>query len=124
MANRLLAVGGLLGMLAVSMGAFGAHALRDRLSEAALEQWKTGAHYHLVHAVAILGAAALADRGFRRAQWAGWMFVIGTFIFAGSLYTLALSGIRIFGAITPIGGVFMIMGWGLLAYSAMQTERP
>ena len=122
MSNRLLAAGGVFGLVGVAMGAFGAHLLKERILAAALEQWKTGAHYHQIHAVAMLAAAALAASGRQRAGTAGWFFAAGIVVFSGSLYALALSGLRFLGAITPIGGALMMIGWGLLAWSAYERK--
>ena len=112
-------MGALSGAMAVGAGAFGAHALRARLEPRMLEVFETGARYQIYHAVALIAAAWIAGR------WpgslstaAGWLFVAGTVFFSGSLYALALSGINILGAITPIGGVCFIAGWVCLALAA------
>ena len=113
-------VAGVVGALAVAMGAFGAHAVRDAVSEEALAWWKTGAHYHLVHAVA-LGLVAAHPR---RPTGAGVAFLIGILLFSGSLYTMTLTGIRVLGAITPLGGVAFITGWLWLALSRVPSSPP
>lgn len=102
-----------LGFLGVAFGAFGAHALK--LEGKPLEWWHTGSQYHLVHALAALLAAVL---GVTRS---GWLFVAGTVVFAGSLYIMALTNLRWLGAITPIGGVCYLVGWGLFAWHACRT---
>jgi uncharacterized membrane protein YgdD (TMEM256/DUF423 family)/DNA-binding SARP family transcriptional activator len=91
-------------------------------ADAGLEVYQTGAHYHLIHALAILVTALLAGRGASRrmAEWAGWLFFAGIVLFSGSLYALAVSGIRILGAITPLGGVCFLTAWALLGISAWQ----
>jgi uncharacterized membrane protein YgdD (TMEM256/DUF423 family) len=108
------------GFLAVAAGAFGAHALKERLSADMLGVFQTGAHYHLAHALAIAFAALLAGvAGFEKsARTTGWLFTAGIVLFSGSLYALALSGIKILGAITPLGGVCFLSGWLWLAISA------
>ena len=100
--------------LAVALGAFGAHALKARLPPDLLAVWTTASHYHLVHAVALV---ALASG--RRDPGRSWSVLLaGIVLFAGSLYALALSGIRGLGAITPIGGVLLVAGWIMLAREA------
>ena len=107
--NRFAAIGAFLGGLAVMLGAFGAHAIRDRVSVADLEVWKTGAHYHLVHAVALLALALNDKKGSYRVVC--WLWIVGIVIFGGSLYALVLTQTKAFGAITPIGGLCLIIGW-------------
>ena len=94
------------------LGAFGAHAIKDRVSAADLEIWKTGAHYHLIHAVALLALAVNDKKGSYRVVC--WLWIAGIAIFGGSLYALVLSQVRVFGAITPIGGLCLIIGWLML----------
>ncbi len=106
---------GISGFLAVALGAFGAHALRDRLTPQALEWWHTGVLYHLVHAAALL-ATGRAEHGGRVAS-SGWCFAAGTVLFSGSLYAMALTDQRWLGAVTPIGGLAFLAGWALLAFS-------
>mgnify|MGYP001355559530 CR=1 FL=1 len=109
---------GVLAALAVAAGAFGAHALRGRLDPVALATFETAARYQLIHALA---AAFAADRAARSeppaAEQAGRVFVAGIVLFSGSLYVVALGGPRMAGAITPIGGVALMAGWVLLAWS-------
>src|SRR5882762_2469024 len=109
-------VGALSGFLAVLVGAFGAHTLRARLSPELLQAFETGARYQMFHALALLYIGMVAEREPRsRLRAAGWLFVTGTLLFSGSLYALALSGMRFFGAITPLGGVCFLLGWLALA---------
>ncbi|MFN0135839.1 MAG: DUF423 domain-containing protein [Phycisphaerae bacterium] len=125
-----LALGALSGFLAVALGAFGAHALKDRLTPDLLTIYQTGAHYHLAHALALsLVGIARRTKPATALSVAGWAFLIGTVIFAGSLYALAITGIRQFGAITPIGGVAFMIGWIALAIDGFsrrstQPEQP
>ena len=96
----------------VALGAFGAHALKSRLSSEALAIFETAARYQMFHALALLLVAALPQL---RASLAGWLFVAGTILFSGSLYALALTGLRGLGAVTPIGGLCFLTGWVVLA---------
>ncbi len=112
-------IGALMGCVGVGLGAFGAHGLKGRLSPDMLAVFETGVRYHMYHALALLTTAALMARWeTRSALVAGWSFVAGIFIFSGSLYALALTGITILGAITPIGGVAFLVGWIALAVAA------
>jgi len=123
MYKRFLLAGSLFGALAIGAGAFGAHLLKQRVAPPMLEVFNTAARYQLIHAVALLVVALLAHQSRRRAVvFAGWGFVGGVLLFSGSLYVLALSGARWFGAITPIGGVLLIAGWLALAWSAWRPR--
>ncbi len=118
--DRLFVVlGALSGFVSVAAGAFGAHALKARLSEYALSVFETGARYQMFHALALVAVGALLARGESRAlALAGWLFLAGTLVFSGSLYALALSGVRALGAITPLGGLAFLGGWLALAWGA------
>lgn len=116
------ALGGLLGLLAVAAGAFGAHGLRGRLSADMLSAFETGARYQMYHALALLAVAILLDRRPSGAvRTAGWCLAAGTVVFSGSLYLLALTGIPWLGAITPLGGLALLVGWGALAYGIWRS---
>jgi uncharacterized membrane protein YgdD (TMEM256/DUF423 family) len=112
-------IGALSGFVAVAAGAFGAHALRDRLSADMLAVFQTGTTYQMYHALALVGVAILLGRfsvnGSPFLTAAGWLFLAGTVLFSGSLYALALSGVTWLGAITPLGGVAFLLGWLALA---------
>ena len=110
----------LLGGLGVALGAFGAHALKATLDAPRLGWWNTGVHYQLFHAVALLALAALPLPG--RGLAAGLM-TAGTILFAGTLYVMALTGLRWLGAVTPLGGLLMIGGWAVLAWSAFRMPQ-
>jgi uncharacterized membrane protein YgdD (TMEM256/DUF423 family) len=120
----LFTVSGVLGALGVLFGAFGAHGLRarlDALPDGALRRgwWETGAHYHLIHAVAIALAGYLVSRaGSTAATISGFSFTFGIVLFSGSLYAMTLTGVRTLGAVTPVGGVLFVAGWVSLAISA------
>ncbi len=114
-------LGAMLAALGVAAGAFGAHALRARLSPELLGVFETGVRYHLIHALGLLAVAWAAMRWPGTAtNAAGWLFVAGTVLFSGSLYALTLSGIRALGAITPLGGVAFIAGWLTLVWAALK----
>jgi uncharacterized membrane protein YgdD (TMEM256/DUF423 family) len=100
----------------VALGAFGAHGLKSRLTPDLLAIYETGVRYHLVHGLALFVTAWLAgeDKG-RAARLAGLLFVVGILLFSGSLYLLALTGVRALGAVTPLGGVAWIAAWTILA---------
>lgn len=112
--------GSLAGASGVVLGAFAAHGLKGALPADSLAQFETGARYQLVHALALLGAGWACERWpGPLAQAAGWALLAGIVIFSGSLYALALSGVRWLGAITPAGGLALIAGWLLLAAAAL-----
>ena len=111
---------GLLGFTAVAAGAFGAHAVRGRLTPAMMEIYRTGALYHLVHAVAALAVAAAGER-LRRGRLILTLFAAGVVVFAGSLYALALTGIGVLGAVTPLGGLLLLAAWALVAAEALPS---
>jgi uncharacterized membrane protein YgdD (TMEM256/DUF423 family) len=106
-----------LGGLAVALGAFGAHALQQRLTPDLLAIFETAVRYQMYHALALLGVALAAQRlpDSVLLYAAGWLFVAGTVVFSGTLYALVFSGVRALGAVTPIGGVALIAGWACLA---------
>ncbi len=121
MNRTFLALGALSAFISVAAGAFGAHALRTRLSPDLLAVFETGARYQMYHALGLVAAAWAAER------WpggsvtaAGWLFVAGTVLFAGSLYALALTGMRGLGAVTPFGGTAFLAGWLALAWAAVR----
>ncbi|HEY7608377.1 MAG TPA: DUF423 domain-containing protein [Alphaproteobacteria bacterium] len=112
------------GFLAVAAGAFGAHALQTRLDAQALQAFETGARYQMYHALA-MGLAAFAIRGgaARAAGAAAALFLAGSVLFSGSLYFMALSGVRMAGLVTPFGGLAFLGGWAALAYAAFKIPR-
>ncbi|HYK11118.1 MAG TPA: DUF423 domain-containing protein [Gemmatimonadales bacterium] len=110
-------LGGLCGGLAVLAGAFGAHGLRGRLSPDLLSVFETAARYQMYHALALVAVALLLERRpSTPLRVAGWCFAGGTVVFSGSLYLLALTGTGWWGAVTPLGGLALLVGWGFLAY--------
>lgn len=116
-------LGAVSGALGVAAGAFGAHALRDKVEPRLLEIFETAARYEMYHALALLAVGLLASRwpsGLLNS--AGWLFVAGTLFFSGSLYAMTFTGIRALGAITPIGGVCFIAGWICLGVAASRAN--
>ena len=112
-------VGALMGFVGVGLGAFGAHALRRRLSAEMLAIFETAVRYQMYHAIALLAVAAMMSRvDGRSVVIAGWSFIVGILIFSGSLYALALTGVTMLGAITPLGGLALLAGWVALAIAA------
>lgn len=125
MPQTYLFISAISGFLAVALGAFGAHGLRDKLSADLLAVYQTGVQYHFYHTLALVAVAVLlmlappsASRSLFLLKWSGSLFAIGIVIFSGSLYVLAISGVRWLGAITPIGGVAFLAGWVCLALAA------
>jgi uncharacterized membrane protein YgdD (TMEM256/DUF423 family) len=115
------ALGSLSAFIAVALGAFGAHALKARLAPEMLAVFETAVRYQMTHALALLAVAWACTR------WpgslvttSGWLFVLGSVLFSGSLYALSLSGLRGLGAVTPIGGLAWLVGWGCLAWAAIK----
>lgn len=117
---------GSLGMvLAVAMGAFGAHALKKTLAPELMAVYETAVHYHIYHALGLIaiGLLALHLPATALLHWAGVLMVAGLVLFSGSLYALSLSGVRWLGAITPIGGTAFLAAWLLLAAAVMRAEQ-
>lgn len=120
MAKNYLMIAALSGFLAVALGAFGAHGLKQRLSVDLLAVYQTGVQYHFYHTFALLvvGLLLLQMPGNGALRWSGILFIVGIVIFSGSLYVLSLTGVRWLGAITPLGGVAFLAAWLLLARAA------
>ncbi|MEM8806021.1 MAG: DUF423 domain-containing protein [Cyanobacteria bacterium P01_G01_bin.38] len=120
-ARLLIAIASILGALSVAGGAFGAHALKDQLTEKALATFETGIRYQMYHALALLLVGLLLQQQPESSGLAnvGWAFIIGVVIFSGSLYGLSLSGLKILGALAPVGGAAFIIGWLMLAWAAI-----
>jgi uncharacterized membrane protein YgdD (TMEM256/DUF423 family) len=118
-------LGAIFGFLGVAAGAFGAHALRGRFSADLLQVFETGARYQLIHALALIGVALAGERFPGRAlATAGWMFVAGIPLFSFSLYALAFTGNRLWGAVTPLGGLCLLAGWAALAVALRGRRQP
>ncbi len=112
---NILRIGAILGFLGVALGAFGAHALREKLSPALLQVWHTAVLYHLLHAVALFALGLYARSSGADARVGAGLLLSGVIVFSGSLYALALTGIKPLGAITPIGGLLLLAGWAWIA---------
>ena len=123
-ARALLALGALNAAVAVGMGAFGAHALKARLAPDLLAVWHTGAQYHFYHALGLLLVGLLAlqmpDSGLVR--FSGWLMFAGVVLFSGSLYAIALGGMRVLGIVTPFGGLSFIAAWVVLAIAVLRES--
>lgn len=121
--QRFALCGAISAFLAVAAGAFGAHYLKTRLTPDHLTAFETAARYQMYHALALFVSASLAERGWRLAPPAGWLFILGTVLFSGSLYLIALTGITRFGLITPLGGLAFLAGWLCLIVCAWPNTR-
>jgi uncharacterized membrane protein YgdD (TMEM256/DUF423 family) len=119
-ALRLVGAAAVNAFIAVAAGAFGAHGLREKLEPRMLEVFEIGVRYQMFHALGMFVAAWLASRGLGLASTAGWVMQAGIVIFTGSLYALALSGVKVLGAITPIGGLAFLAAWAMLAVAAFR----
>jgi uncharacterized membrane protein YgdD (TMEM256/DUF423 family) len=121
MTSRLaLVVASLLLFVAVAAGAFGAHALRARLGPDLVAVWQTAVQYQFWHALGLLGVGVLLriEPGRRGLAGAAWLLLCGTVLFSGSLYLMALTGVRALGAVTPFGGAALLAAWAMLAWTA------
>ena len=120
-----IVIGALWGAAGVGMGAFGAHGLEKVATAEQIEWWETAAQYHLIHALALVGCGLCAREGGRegaRARGAGWALLLGSVVFSGTLYAMALGATTKLGMVTPLGGVGMIAGWLLLARAAVTRK--
>ncbi len=125
MTQLFLTIAAIFGGLSVAGGAFGAHALREKISERSLEIFDTGARYQMYHAIALLLVAILMGRletPPTALLVSGWLFIIGVVIFSGSLYALSLTGIKSLGAVAPLGGLALMAAWGALAMAAITMK--
>ncbi|RKX42208.1 MAG: DUF423 domain-containing protein [Verrucomicrobia bacterium] len=122
-AKLFLSLGSISGALAVMIGAFGAHGLKGKLTEEMLAIYKTGVEYHFYHTFALL-AIGLVAMHYKSALLtaSGWSMAAGILLFSGSLYGLSTTGVRTLGAITPIGGLLLIVGWVLLALAVIKAD--
>jgi uncharacterized membrane protein YgdD (TMEM256/DUF423 family) len=124
MQNIFLVLASLNGFIAVALGAFAAHGLKNILSPELLNTFQTGVQYQMYHALALLGVGLLALHYPNNPllKTSGYLFLLGIVLFSGSLYVLALSGIRWLGAITPLGGLAFLTAWALLAWSMFRAQ--
>lgn len=112
--------GGVFAFLSVALGAFAAHALKTRLDDYSMSVFRTGVEYQFFHALALIAIGVLSER-FRTLQSVGYFFIVGIFLFSGSLYILALTGIKGFGAVTPLGGICFLTGWALFVWRVLRS---
>jgi len=119
--QTLIILGSIMMFLAVALGAFGAHALKRKLSADMIKIYETGVQYHLIHGLGIILIGLLADRleSSSLVMLAGWLMFAGIILFSGSLYTLSVTGIRKLGAITPLGGIAFLAGWVMIIIAAL-----
>ncbi|ARC60829.1 hypothetical protein CHCC20441_1393 [Bacillus licheniformis] len=117
-----LILGAVNAMLAVALGAFGAHGLEGKIPEKYLQIWQTGVQYHMYHALGLIAVALIASKlaGAVSVSAAGWLMFAGIVLFSGSLYVLSLTQISVLGAITPLGGVAFIAAWIMVVVSAVK----
>ena len=124
MVKQFLVISGIGMFLGVALGAFGAHGLKQKISQEMLNIWNTAVLYHMLHCLG-LAIVALSFKLFGDTHWflwSGWALIIGMIIFSGSLYVLALTGIRWLGAITPFGGLSLLAGWGLFVLALYKSN--
>lgn len=123
-AKSFLALAALLAALAVVLGAFGAHGLKLRLSPDMLAVFQTAVQYHIWHALglALVALAAIHWPQLNGLRWAGWLMIVGVVLFSGSLYALALTDIKMLGAITPFGGLAFIVAWMVFAFAIWKAD--
>jgi len=123
MASISLVLTSIFGFLAVALGAFGAHGLKDKLSPEMMAVYHTAVQYHFFHTLALLGVTVLLAQGLGHGALKAsvWLFTLGIVIFSGSLYALAITEIRVLGAITPIGGTLFMIGWLCLAVAGWKA---
>ncbi|RUS43562.1 DUF423 domain-containing protein [Cohnella sp. AR92] len=124
MLRKYAMIGAFIALLAVVFGAFGAHALKDQISEDDLKTFETGVRYQMYHGLGLLLIALLGDRfgSGKKMVWAGRLLVLGVILFSGSLYGLSLTGLTFFGPITPLGGVSFIAGWLCVILAARKAQ--
>jgi len=128
MNKRVIIIASVFGMLAVILGAFGAHGLKNILDPSGLEVWKTAVSYHFYHTLALLFVSTLPESKSRAVNLTAWFFSLGILLFSGSLYliclkdVLGISQLSILGPITPLGGLCFILGWGSLLFAALKNK--
>jgi len=124
MTKMFLIIASINGFLAVSLGAFAAHGLRERLSPELMNTFQTGVQYHMYHSLALFGIGLLVINypNATLPRISGYLFLLGIVLFSGSLYLLSVTGIRWLGAITPLGGVALLAAWGTLFWFARSDQ--
>lgn len=124
MAKWFVIIGAVSGFLSVALGAFGAHGLNDKLSEHFMDIYQTGVQYQMYHSLSLLLIGILTNQWRNCAEllWSGYLMIVGIILFSGSLYVLSLTGITWLGAITPLGGTALLVGWFLLGLAAYKNS--
>lgn len=120
MMKLFIILGALCTMMSVGTGAFGAHGLEGKLSDKYMSVWEKAVNYQMYHGLGLIIIGVISGTTSINVNWAGWLLLLGVVFFSGSLYILALTQIRILGAITPIGGVLFIAGWLMLIISTFK----
>lgn len=121
--KKITLAAGLLGLSGVVLGAFGAHALESRLEAAGMvDTWETAVLYHLVHAVALFACCQGSVGAWHQKRWIALAWIVGVVLFSGSLYLLCLGGPRWLGPVTPLGGLFLIIGWALVIIEGVRGK--
>jgi uncharacterized membrane protein YgdD (TMEM256/DUF423 family) len=125
MKTHFIPIGAIFAFLAVALGAFGAHSLKGHIDPYLLEVYQTGVQYHMAHALGLILLGTIVElRGINRAyRWSGIAMAAGIVLFSGSLYLMAITGIRWLGMVTPIGGVLFLAAWVLMAAAAWERHR-
>ena len=121
MPHLIIAIGGFLGFISVALGAFAAHGLKDKLTPELLSAFQTGTQYQMYHALVLILVGLLVKTSGLSTLWltiSAWLFVAGVVLFSGSLYALALTQIKLFGPVTPLGGLCFLLGWACLFVAA------
>ncbi len=117
-----LAVGAISGFLSVAIGAFGAHSLKTKLTPDMLAIFETGVRYQMYHTLALFAVTWAMSRSYESLfALSGWFFILGTIVFSGSLYILALTSVKIWGAVTPAGGMLLLLGWLMFILGALKA---
>jgi uncharacterized membrane protein YgdD (TMEM256/DUF423 family) len=124
--RKWIAWGAVSAFLSVAIGAFGAHGLREILTESAKQTYETGVQYHIAHSLGLILIGLLASQwqGSKWIEWSGRLLLSGIILFSGSLYVLSITGVKILGAITPLGGLSFLAGWILVAAAALKSGKP
>ena len=127
MKQIVLVIGGIYGMLSISLGAFGAHAFKNLLTPDKLDSFEVGVRYQMYHAIVLLIIGLFLNLETSIEKWTAWSIIIGTFLFSVSIYLLAFAeywkiNLKFLGPVTPLGGLFMIAGWALLIISFVKTR--
>ena len=124
MKNLFMTIAGSSGLLVVGIGAFGAHVIQPSVTPESFATFQTGVLYHMIHTLALLGISILTTQfqNISILNASGWFFTFGIVLFSGSLYLLSISGIKILGAVTPVGGLLLLCGWSCLIRFSIKVK--